>query len=85
VLGLHLYSWALIVFCWLILSSALGLLGVSDQPRAFPSVITNGIGALIIVIGAVIALATFAMQGFNTFLPGDPQNYELFRQVGFQR
>jgi disulfide bond formation protein DsbB len=85
VLGLHLYSWALIVFCCLILSSALGLLGVSDQPRAFPSVITNRIGALVIVIGAVIALATFAMQGFNTFLPGDPQNYELFRQVGFQR
>jgi len=84
VLGLHLYSWPLIVFCGLILSSALGLLGVSDQSRAFPIVITNGIGTLVVVIGALIAVATFAMQGFNTLLPGDPQNYELFRQVGFQ-
>jgi disulfide bond formation protein DsbB len=84
VLGLHLYTWALVVFCCLILSSALGLIGRSDKARPLPRVITNGIGALITVIGAVIAVATFAMQGFHIFLPADPQGYELFRHVGFQ-
>ena len=83
VLGLHLYTWALVVFCCLILSSALGLLGLSDNACALPRVVTNGIGVLIIVIGAVIAVATFAMQGFNLFLPSSPEYYELFRQVGF--
>jgi disulfide bond formation protein DsbB len=82
VLGLHLYTWALVVFCCLILSSALGLLGLSDKARALPRVVTNGISTLIIVIGAVIAVATFAMQGFHIFLPANPQFYELFRQVG---
>jgi disulfide bond formation protein DsbB len=84
VFGLHLYTWALVVFCCLILSSALGLIGLSDKARALPRVITNGICALVIVIGALIAMATFAMQGFNVFLPANPQNYQLFRQVGFQ-
>jgi disulfide bond formation protein DsbB len=84
VLGLHLYTWALAVFCGLILSSVLGLLGLSEKARAFPRMVTNGIGALVIVIGAVIAVATFAMQGFNIFLPADPQSYELFRQVALQ-
>jgi hypothetical protein len=85
VLGLHLYTWALLVFCCLILSSALGLLGLSDNARALPGVVTNGISALVIVIGAVIAVATFAMEGFNTFLPPNPESYELLRQFGFQR
>jgi disulfide bond formation protein DsbB len=84
VLGLHLYTWALVVFCCLILSSALGLLGLTDKASALPRMVTNGISALIIVIGTVIALATFAMQGFHTFLPADPRYYELFHQAGFQ-
>src|SRR6202030_3580745 len=64
VLGLHLYTWALVVFCCLILSSALGLLGLSDNARALPDAVTNGISTLVIIIGAVIAVATFAMEGF---------------------
>jgi disulfide bond formation protein DsbB len=84
VFGLHLYTWALVVFCCLVLSSALGLLGLSDKPNALPSVLTNGISALIVVIGAAIAVATFAMQGFNILLPANPANYELLRQIGFQ-
>jgi disulfide bond formation protein DsbB len=79
VLGLHLYTWALVVFCCLILSSASGLLGLSDKARALPRVVTNGIGFLVIVIGSAIALTTFAMEGFNILLPANPQYYELFR------
>jgi disulfide bond formation protein DsbB len=84
VFGLHLYTWALVVFCCLILSSALGLLGLNDRPNALPQVLTSAISALIIVIGAVIALATFAMQGFNILLPANPENYELLRQLGLR-
>jgi disulfide bond formation protein DsbB len=84
VFGLHLYTWALVVFCCLVLSSALGLLGLSDKPKALPDVLTNGISALIVVIGAVIAVATFAMQGLNIVLPANPENYELLRQIGFR-
>jgi hypothetical protein len=84
VFGLHLYTWALVVFCCLVLSSALGLLGLSDKPNALPPVLTNGISALIVVIGAAIAVATFAMQGFNILLPANPENYELLRQIGFR-
>jgi disulfide bond formation protein DsbB len=79
VLGLHLYTWALIVFCSLIFSSALGLLGISDQARPLPALVTKTISALIIIIGALIAAATLAMQGFHILLPPDPQSYELFR------
>jgi disulfide bond formation protein DsbB len=84
VLGLHLYTWALIVFFSLILSSVFGLLGLNDKTCALPRSVTNGVGALVIVIGALIAVATFAMQGFNMFLPADPQSYELFRQFALQ-
>ncbi len=84
VLGLHLYTCALVVFSCLVISSALGLLGLSEKARPLPRLVTNAIGTLIIVIGAVIAVATFAMQGFHLLLPGNPQSYELFRQVGFQ-
>src|ERR1700674_2064627 len=55
VLGLHLYTWALVVFCCLIISSALGLIGLSDKARPLPRVITNGIGALVVVMSALIA------------------------------
>jgi disulfide bond formation protein DsbB len=84
VFGLHLYTWALIVFCCLILSSAFGLLGLSDKLDALPLLLTNGISVLVIAIGTVIALATFAMQGVHILLPANPENYELLRQLGFQ-
>jgi disulfide bond formation protein DsbB len=79
VLGLHLYSWALVVFCCLILSSALGLLGLGDKTGALPCLVSNGLSALIILIAAVIAVATFAMEGFNILLPANPEYYELLR------
>src|SRR6202030_1496508 len=71
VLGLHLYTWAFIVFCCLILSSASGLLGLSDKARPLPRMVTTGIGFLVIVIASAIALATFAMEGFNILLPAN--------------
>jgi hypothetical protein len=84
VLGLHLYTWAPVVFCCLILSSALGLLGLSERPIVLPLVLTNGVSALVIILGTVIALATFAIQGFNILLPANPEHYELLCQLGLQ-
>jgi hypothetical protein len=77
VLGLHLYSWALFVFGFLIASSAIGLLGLQDRPGAAlrgPAYVLCG---LIVTIGITVALATFVMQGFHVELPGDPTRYEL--------
>jgi disulfide bond formation protein DsbB len=79
VLGLHLYSWALLVFACLIASSALGLFGLHDHPTAPSKVSVNLLCGLAVLIGMTIAVATFLMQGFNFLLPGDPARYELLR------
>lgn len=78
VMGLHLYTWASVVFVCLILSSALGLLGGREESRPLPKIATNGVCGLLITIAAVIALATFAMQGFHWLLPESPKSYLLF-------
>lgn len=82
VMGLHLYTWALIVFLCLILSSAVGLLGVSEEATPLPRMATNGICGLILLIATVIAVATFAMQGVHEFLPESPKQYLLFHSDG---
>jgi hypothetical protein len=82
VLGLHLYSWALLVFGCLIASSAIGLLGLQDSsgvPAKGPRYILCG---LAVTIGITVAVATFVMQGFNVELPGDPMRYELLQTFG---
>jgi len=83
VLGLHLYTWALIVFACLILGCGVGLLGVGDDTRPLPKFVRVGVGGLFAVIVVVIAVATFVMQGFTPLLPDDPAQYELLRQLGF--
>lgn len=82
VMGLHLYTWASVVFTCLILSSAVGLLGGQEESAPLPRMVTNGICGLIIAIATVIALATFAMQGFHWFLPESPSHYLLFGPTG---
>jgi disulfide bond formation protein DsbB len=78
VLGLHLYTWALIVFACLIASSACGLLALPDFPRPIPQWASKTLAGFIATIAAIIALATFAMAGFALLLPDDPQHYEIF-------
>ncbi|CAN5434293.1 hypothetical protein BH09VER1_BH09VER1_52000 [soil metagenome] len=82
VMGLHLYTWAAVVFVCLILSSAAGLLGGREQSAPLPGMVTNVICGLIIAIATIIALATFAMQGFHWLLPESPTHYELFGPTG---
>ncbi len=78
VLGLHLYSWALIVFGCLIASSAIGLCGIQNEPVSLPRLPVYLLCSLTLVIGLTVALATFLMQGFNALLPPDPTRYELW-------
>ena len=77
VLGLHLYSWALLVFVCLIASSAIGLLGLQDWPEVPPRGPIYALCGLTVGIGVTVAVATFVMQGFHVELPGDPERYEL--------
>jgi disulfide bond formation protein DsbB len=82
VLGLHLYSWALLVFGCLIASSAIGLLGLQDRPGVPARAPTYIFCGLAVTIGMTVAVATFVMQGFNVELPGDPTRYELLHTFG---
>lgn len=79
VLGMHLYTWALVVFLCLIFGSAVGMLGIRENLSPLPRPFRIGISALVATIAVVIALATFAMEGFAILLPDDPQRYELFQ------
>jgi len=82
VLGLHLYTWALVVFACLILGSGIGLLGVGDETRALWKPLRLGTVGLFTVIAVVLVVATIVMQGFTPLLPDDPEHYELLRQIG---
>ncbi len=82
VLGLHLYSWALIVFACLIASSAIGLLSLRENPSPLPRLVINALTGSVVGIAVIIALATFAMEGFAFLLPPDPVRYELFHLLG---
>ncbi len=77
VLGIHLYSWALVVFACLIASCAVGLLGLCENPAPLPRSAINGLTGWVVGIAVIIALATFAMEGFAFLLPADPARYEL--------
>jgi hypothetical protein len=78
VLGLHLYSWALVVFDCLIASSAIGLCGIREETMPLPRISVSFLCGLVLVIGITVALATFFMQGFNVLLPPAPARYELW-------
>lgn len=83
VLGMHLYTWALVsfvvvvVFCGAVL--VLGRWTVPEAPR-------NGLGRTIvwIVIGlfvftiAINAVVVFMESGWHWYLPDDPRGYRLF-------
>ena len=81
VLGMHLYSWALVVFVCLVLGSAIGLLGISPESRPLPRIFRHGLAGILIGLAVVVALVTFAMQGFAFLLPDDPLSYHLFHQL----
>ncbi len=86
VFGLHLYTWALIVF--------LCLIGTSGIAMVFGDWLIEGQAgfgwwsqAVVCLLAVVILANTLVIiceQGFHFLLPSDPQRYELFHDLGLQ-
>lgn len=86
VLGLHLYTWALVVFVVVLLDSGLNLIfcrALEPGPVTFgwPSKLVIGLFAGVIFANAV---TVFLLEGFHWTLPDDPARYELFHDLGLR-
>jgi disulfide bond formation protein DsbB len=87
VFGLHLYTWALVVFLTVLVVSGLNLLFASElRPRGvrwgwFSTLVICLLAALI--VGN--AVAVFCEEGFHWTLPDDPDRYRLFDDLGWTR
>lgn len=83
IMGLHLYTWALVTFVVVVLfAGALLLFGHEFQPIA-PEARWARTLAWIVVWAFIATIAVnmvvvFAEEGFNWFLPDDPTGYVLF-------
>jgi disulfide bond formation protein DsbB len=87
VLGLHLYTWSLIVFLTVLLVSGLNLVFTRDLR---PQGVRYGwfSTAVLLLLGAVIlanAAAVFCEEGLHWTLPDDPQRYQLFDDLRSNR
>jgi hypothetical protein len=88
VLGLHLYTWALITF--FIVVVFVGVLA-AIMPRGVPAAPAPGsVGAkistvvvwLFLIALAANVVAIIFLEGFAWVLPDDPSGYELLNQLG---
>lgn len=82
VMGMHLYTWAVVVFIVVICTSGVTLLfhrelapGRSTRPMPWWTKATLGLLFMVIVANIVNA---FAIAGFHPFLPDNPEHYLLF-------
>jgi disulfide bond formation protein DsbB len=87
VLGLHLYTWALITFVVVIVfCGAILLLNPTVVPLAPSDRRLRGIarGVLWLFLGVIVinVLLIVALEGFSWVLPDDPSNYRLFHELG---
>ena len=80
VFGMHLYTWALIVFLVVIIVSGAHLFFLPVAPENFEEdrLATFSVWALGILILAN-AIAVLALEGFNWYLPDNPDAYLLFK------
>lgn len=89
VLSLHMYTWAFITFCVVILYSAIMLvfartfLPVVPQGKASLWISRILVGLFILIIVANI-VSVFMEEGFMWFLDDDPVRYELPYQLGIK-
>ena len=97
VFGLHLYTWALIVFLFVLVVSGIMLIFGRD-PQAHGQLESKSTGALSVgsrlpwyswctfwIFGAIIlvnACSAFAEAGFSLFLPDNPTSYLLLESGG---
>lgn len=88
IMGLHLYTWALISFVVVIVfAGVLLLFGTAFEPIAPTGRVWRTIAWVVVwAFFATIVLnmvVVFFEEGFNWFLPDDPTGYELLRQLGW--
>ncbi|MEM7021466.1 MAG: disulfide bond formation protein B [Pseudomonadota bacterium] len=79
ILGLHLYTWALIVFVGIIVVSAITMLLEPELRPSEPKKLPWYSKATLTLFGLVIAanaIAALAESGPHLFLPADPERYE---------
>lgn len=79
--GLHLYTWALLVFVALLIDAAVHLIFVrQDVPIVpkHPPILSKIVLWLFGLIVFANAVAVFAEAGFHWFLPDNPTEYLLF-------
>jgi disulfide bond formation protein DsbB len=87
VLGLHLYTWALVSFIVvLVFAGVLLIFGTEFMPIAPTSALARTVVWVIIwIFVATVAInlvVVFIEEGFNLYLPDNPVRYELFYQLG---
>ncbi|MGB1224519.1 MAG: disulfide bond formation protein B [Mycobacterium sp.] len=83
VLGLHLYTWALITFAIVMIYCGVMLMlmpkGIpaAPAPKSMPRLISTIVVWIFIALVAANVVAIIALQGFAWTLPGDPTGYNL--------
>lgn len=83
VMGMHLYTWALVtflvvlVFCGVVLAGSRWLVPVAPASPALRLVARIVIWLFLATI-AINAVVVFAESGWNLFLPDNPTGYRLF-------
>jgi len=80
VLGLHLYTWSLIIFGAVLAVSGLNLIFIREMvPQDFGSTRTTTLVlALLALVVLANALAVFFEEGLHWTLPDNPTHYQLF-------
>ena len=84
VLGLHLYSWAFVTFCVVILFTALlGIIAPAALPQAparnsMAARISSAVGLVFLAVVAINAVMIVFLEGFAWVLPDNPMGYALF-------
>jgi disulfide bond formation protein DsbB len=88
VLGMHLYTWALITFYVVILFvavvSMVAPVGIPEAPTqagARRTISTLIVGLFVLVVAANV-IAIIFLEGFAWVLPDDPTGYNLLDQLG---
>jgi disulfide bond formation protein DsbB len=86
VMGLHLYTWALVVFVCLIGSSAICLLfsGWFLEGRARPGWWSRAVLGLLAFFILANTVNIVLEQGFRFLLPDDPPRYQLLQDLGLK-
>lgn len=79
VLGMHLYTWALITFVVVIVFCGINMIFANELvPRGvqFGLISKLTLGLFLLIVGAELVTTLF-LEGFHWFLPDNPSHYEL--------